>query len=164
MAKRVNFPKPLYLTPRAIEIFRDRFLAKSRINFFSNLYAYTSKNVIDKTLPYRVGELNGVCVDDSWREEKNDFTIFIISDEDYNNALQGIFSSEVSFFIDRINKQQSLIDEKEKIVTAKVFILKESDFNEYYADRKKFVEKHYNPHYTDNLFDEMRIPPQNELF
>lgn len=43
MAKRVNFPKPLYLTPRAIEIFRDRFLAKSRINFFSDIYVTLSK-------------------------------------------------------------------------------------------------------------------------
>lgn len=164
MAKRVNFPKPLYLTPRAIEIFRDRFLAKSRINFFSDIYVYTSQNIVDKTLPYRVGEFNGICVDDSWREEKNDFTVFIISDEDYSNALQGEFSSEVSFFIDRVNKRQSLIDEKEKIITAKVFLVKESDFDAYYSDRKKFVEKHSKPHYTDNLFDEMRMPPPNELF
>lgn len=111
-----------------------------------------------------MGEFNGICVDDSWREEKNDFTVFIISDEDYSNALQGGFSSEVSFFIDRVNKRQSLIDEKKKIVTAKVFLVKESDFNEYYSDRKKFVEKHSKPHYTDNLFDEMRKKTQDILF
>lgn len=164
MAKRKNFPKPLYLTPRVVEIFRARFLAKIRINFFSNVYVFASQNIIDKSLPYKIGEYNGICVSDSWKEEKDDFSVFIISDEDYRKALEGIYSDELLFFIQRINKRQTLKDEKRKKVTADVYIVKESDFNEYYSDRTRFIEKHYQPHYIDNLFEEMSKKPKDTLF
>ncbi|EKB56599.1 hypothetical protein [Bergeyella zoohelcum] len=164
MAKRVNFPKPLFLNSRVIDIFRERFLVNVRFNTFSGIYVYCSKNIKEKSIPYKVGEFNGICVSDSWKEEKNDFSIFIISDEDYDNALNGNYSEDVLFFINRVNKRQSLADEKNKKISADVMIIKETDFLQYYSDRKRFIQKYFKAEYQDNLYEEMLKKPQNELF
>ncbi|AFR36238.1 hypothetical protein [Riemerella anatipestifer] len=176
MAKRVNFPKPLYLSPEVINLFIKKFNHHLRINFFSNIYVYASKNVKKENIAYLVGELNGICVSDSWLEEKNNFTVFIASAEDYNNALKGIYSEDFLFFIKNINKRQSLVDEKgiktengsykNRKVTANVYIVLEEDFISYHKDRKSYIKDNKIEDYFNNelLLNLMQQVPENKLF
>ncbi len=141
MAKRKNFPRPLYLTPETLYYYSNRFLANLRINFFANRNVFISKNCINNILPYDIGKLGGIYAHDSWVEEKNNFSIFIISEEDYNNALNSIFSPDVQFFIDNINKRQTIEDDSKKKITADVYIITESEFYAYYKNRDAFIRE-----------------------
>lgn len=141
MAKRKNYPKPLYIHSETIRLFRERFFYDLRINFFSNKNVYFSKNCISQSLPYDIGKLSGTYAHDSWQDEKNNFDVFIASDLDYDNALNGIFSDDFIFFKERINKRQSIKDDEREKITANVYLIKESDFKEFYKDRTLFIQQ-----------------------
>lgn len=141
MAKRINSAKPLYLHSESIKLFRERFFYHLRINFFSNKNVYFSKNCINKSLPYNLGELSGIYAHDSWQEEKNNFDVFIVSDLDYENALIGNYSDDFVFFKERINKRQSIKDDEREKITANVYLIKESDFEDFYKDRTFFIQR-----------------------
>ncbi|SDE57333.1 hypothetical protein [Riemerella columbipharyngis] len=166
MAKQKNFPKPLYLNRDALELFRMKFLYKVKMNFFSNTFVYTSDNIENKNIPYLLGELHSICVDDSWKEEKNNFTTFISSREDYDNALNGIYSNAFLFFIKRINQKQTLEDEKKNKLTADVYIILEEDFILYHRDRANFIKyKKIENHFDEEiLLSTMQEQPMNKLF
>ena len=142
MAKRKNFPKPLYLTPETLEYYHNRFFANLSMNFFANKNIFISKNCINnKSLPYDIGKLSGTYAHESWIEEKNNFSIFIISEEDYNNAMNCVFSPDVQFFIDNINRRQTIEGDSKKKITADVYIIKESEFYAYYKDRNAYIQE-----------------------
>ncbi|WPC16407.1 hypothetical protein LEQ04_06560 [Riemerella anatipestifer] len=107
---------------------------------------------------------------------KNNFTVFIASAEDYNNALKGIYSEDFLFFIKNINKRQSLVDEKgiktekgsykNRKVTANVYIVLEEDFISYHKDRKSYIKDNKIEDYFNNelLLNLMQQVPENKLF
>ena len=143
MAKRKNFPKPLFFNADVLNYYREKFLKYLRINFFSNQYVIVSDNCAVKNIPFLLGELNGICVNE-WQEEKEVFHSFIISDSDYENAVNGLYSKEVDYVLKNINKRQTLKDEDREKISADIFIIKESDFLEFHKDRKAFIENHFS--------------------
>lgn len=166
MAKRKNFPKPLFLTPQALEYFKFKFFKNLRINFFSNNYVLISKNCLRKDIAYMSGQLNGTYVNE-WIEEKEKFTIFIISELDFENAKKGVYSTEVNFVIININKRQSIIDEEKQKLSANIYIIRESIFYDFFVDRQKFIYDHKifeNIYNEENLFKLMSEIPKSYLF
>lgn len=139
MAKRINFPKPLFLHIECFELYERKFKSEIIINYFSNRNVLISENCERKNIAYILGELNGICVN-NWHEEREQTHIFIISKIDYENYKKGIESKELNFIISLINKKQTLVDEKAKTLTSRITIICEEIFYDFFNDRKLFIQ------------------------
>lgn len=155
----------LILNERVLELYEQKFKKDILINFFSvNNYVYFSQNFENTQQMYQfVGNISAMPVN-SWEEEKKLTNVFLISDEDYKQACYGIFSKEVDFILSEIKRKQTKKDTEEGKITSDIYIVKESVFLEYYADRKAFIEKYKNQDYEFSKELLFQVMTKNALF
>lgn len=55
--------------------------------------------------------------------------------------MNGIFSKDFIFFKEQVNKRQSIKDDEREKITANVYLIKESDFEDFYKDRTFFIQR-----------------------
>ena len=105
----------------------------NKLNPFYGKYLYYSTNISNfmNNIYQLGGNLNGTVVN-LWKEESILTDFFIISDTDYKNIEKDIYSDEVLFIENLINKQQTIGDTKESKITTKIKIIKFSVFENFY--------------------------------
>lgn len=105
----------------------------NKLNPFYGKYLYYSTNISNfmNNIYQLGGNLNGTVVN-LWKEESILTDFFIISDTDYKNIEKDIYSDEVLFIENLINKQQTIVDTKESKITTKIKIIKFSVFENFY--------------------------------
>lgn len=104
----------------------------NKLNPFYGKYLYYSTNISNfmNNIYQLGGNLNGTVVN-LWKEESILTDFFIISDTDYKNIEKNIYSNEVLFIENLINKQQTIVDTKESKITTKIKIIKFSVFENF---------------------------------
>lgn len=104
----------------------------NKLNPFYGKYLYYSTNISNfmNNIYQLGGNLNGTVVN-LWKEESILTDFFIISDTDYKNIEKDIYSDEVLFIENLINKQQTIVDTKESKITTKIKIIKFSVFENF---------------------------------
>ena len=107
----------------------------NKLNPFYGKYLYYSTNISNfmNNIYQLGGNLNGTVVN-LWKEESILTDFFIISDTDYKNIEKDIYSDEVLFIENLINKQQTIVDTKESKITTKIKIIKFSVFENFYQN------------------------------
>ncbi|WP_291070512.1 BRCT domain-containing protein, partial [Empedobacter sp. UBA5039] len=135
-------------TEKIVDCYDEYFKKTKTISTLYGKYIYYSQNISPlMNNVYQIGGNINATVVNHWKDESLLTDYFVISDKDYKNIGNNIYSKEVLFIEDLIKKQQTLIDTKKEIISSKIMVIKYHTFKKYAENRN--IELPHNYHEED---------------